>query len=221
VLLVAGALAAGLWAVRSRTPPSPRLSGWLPLSPLGLGLGAVPLALPHAVGTGPLFWVFLKIGSLVFGSGYVLLAFLRAELVVRRGWLSEGALLDAVAAGQVTPGPLFTTASFIGYLLGRGWGAVVATAGIFLPAFVLVGVSAPFLPRLRRWPVLAAFLDGVNVASLALMTLVTWQLGRAALVDPLSVGLAAGSAALLMIGRVPPLWLIGAGALAGLARALF
>ena len=131
-----------------------------------------------------LFLVFLKIGSVLFGSGYVLLAFLRADLVVRRGWLTESQLLDAVAVGQVTPGPVFTTATFVGYLLGGVWGAVVATVGIFLPAFVFVALSGPLVPRIRRSPVAGAFLDGVNVASIALMALVTAQLARAAIVDP-------------------------------------
>jgi chromate transporter len=170
------------------------------------------------VGVGALFAVFLKIGALIFGSGYVLLAFLRAELVVGRGWLSEGALLDAIAVGQLTPGPVFTAATFIGYLIGRGPGAVAATVGIFLPAFVLVAASGPLVPRLRRSPLAGAFLDGVNVASLALMALVTFQLGRTALVDPVTWALGAGSLVLLLWRRVNPTWLLAAGALVGLLR---
>ena len=110
----------------------------------------------------PLFAIFLKIGSVLFGSGYVLLAFLRADFVERLGWLTERQLLDAVAVGQVTPGPVFTTATFIGYVLAGPAGALVATAGIFLPAFVFVALSVPLLPRLRRSKVAGAFLDGVN-----------------------------------------------------------
>ena len=124
--------------------------------------------------------VFLKIGSVVFGSGYVLLAFLRADLVDRMHWLTEPQLLDAVAIGQVTPGPVFTTATFIGYIIGGGWGALLATAGIFLPGFLLVGLARPLIARVRRSPLASAFLDGVNVAALALMAVVTVQLGRAA-----------------------------------------
>ena len=136
------------------------------------------------LGLWSLFLFFLKVGSVLFGSGYVLLAFLHADLVERWRWLTEGQLLDAIAVGQITPGPVFTTATFIGYLLAGSVGAVVATVGIFLPAFFFVAISGPF-----RSPVASvsdgeeAFLDGVNVASLALMAVVSWQLGRAAIVD--------------------------------------
>jgi chromate transporter len=153
----------------------------------------------------------------LFGSGYVLIAFLRAELVRRLGWLTEGQLLDAVAVGQVTPGPVFTTATFVGFVLGGHAGALVATAGIFLPAFLFVAVSAPLVPRLRRSVTAGAFLDGVNVASLALVAVVTWQLGRTAVRDLPTAALAAMSAALLLRYRVNPTWLVLAGALSGLA----
>ena len=175
------------------------------------GAGAVT-----AVALGRLFLVFLKAGALLFGSGYVLLAFLRADLVERLGWLSERQLLDAVAVGQVTPGPLFTTATFIGYVLGGPPGALVATVGIFLPAFVYVAASAPILPRLRRSALAAAVLDGVNVASMALMVVVTWHLGRAALIDPLTIAVAIVSGALLLSNRVDSVWLIVAGGVLGL-----
>src|SRR5437870_2854762 len=125
----------------------------------------------------------MKVGAVLFGSGYVLLAFLRADLVDRWHWLSEAQLLDAVAVGQITPGPVFTTATFIGYLLGGTRGALVATLGIFLPAFVFVAATAPLVPRLRRSPTAGALLDGVNVASLALLVVVSWHLARVALVD--------------------------------------
>src|SRR6185436_9496079 len=111
----------------------------------------------------------------LFGSGYVLLAFLRDDLVVRWHWLLEGQLLDAVAVGQVTPGPVFTTATFIGYVLAGGPGAAVATIGIFLPAFVFVAISAPLVQRIRGSKVAGALLDGVNAGSLALMATVTFQ----------------------------------------------
>ena len=173
--------------------------------------GAVPFGLL------PLFLFFLKVGSVLFGSGYVLLAFLRADLVERWGWLREGQLLDAVAVGQVTPGPVFTTATFIGYLLGRTPGAILATVGIFLPAFVFVALSGPLVPRLRRSPVAGAFLDGVGVASIALMALVTARLGRAALVDVGALALALASAVLLIRFRVNSSWLVLGGALLGLA----
>ncbi|HEX9282778.1 MAG TPA: chromate transporter, partial [Gemmatimonadales bacterium] len=173
-----------------------------------------------AFGLGPLFLFFLKVGSVLFGSGYVLLAFLRADLVTRWGWLTEGQLIDAVAVGQVTPGPLFTTATFIGYVLGGLRGGLVATLGIFLPAFVFVAASGPLVPRLRRSPVAGAFLDGVNVASLALMAVVTWQLGRAALVDLPTVALALASAAVLLRFRINSAWLVLAGAAAGVLTRL-
>src|SRR5262249_43693971 len=149
------------------------------------------------------------------GSGYVLLAFLRADLVTRLGWLSERELIDAIAVGQVTPGPVFSTATFIGYFLDGAAGAVVATLGIFLPAFVFVALSGPLIPRLRRSPVAAAVLDGVNVASLALMALVTVELGIAALVDVPTVVLAVLAGAVLLKLRVNPTWLVLAGAAAG------
>ena len=187
-------------------------------------LPAVPFAAARATslagGTaifslGSLFLVFLKIGAVVFGSGYVLLAFLRADLVVHRGWLTDSQLLDAVAVGQVTPGPVFTTATFVGYLLGGIRGAVVATVGIFLPAFLLVAVSGPLVPRIRNSKVASAFLDGVNVASLALMVAVTWQLGRASLVDVVTVVMAAVSAIALLRFRVNSAWLVLIGAIVG------
>jgi chromate transporter len=120
---------------------------------------------------------FLKIGSVLFGSGYVLLAFLRADLVDRWRWLTDQQLLDAIAIGQFTPGPVFTTATFIGYVIAGSPGAVLATVGIFLPAFVFVFVSSPFIPKLRSSSWASGFLDGVNVASLGLMAAVTLQLG--------------------------------------------
>ena len=178
--------------------------------------GAAAAGAAAGVGLGTLFAVFLKAGALLFGSGYVLLAFLRADLVGRLGWLTEQQLLDAVAVGQMTPGPLFTTATFVGYVLGGARGAFIATVGIFLPAFVYVAIGAPILPRLRRSALAGTLLDGVNVASLALMGVVAWQLGRAALVDPLSIGIALASAALLLGTRLNPAWLVAGGALVGL-----
>ncbi|HXG46931.1 MAG TPA: chromate efflux transporter [Methylomirabilota bacterium] len=200
--------------------------GTAPLLAVG---NTVPLAAvaPAAVvaaapfGLWPLFLFFLKVGSVLFGSGYVLLAFLRADLVDRWQWLTEAQLVDAIAVGQFTPGPVFTTATFIGYLLAGLPGATVATVGIFLPAFVFVALSGPLIPRLRRSPVAGAFLDGVNVASLALMAVVTWQLGRVALIDPLTTVLALLSAVLLFGWRVNSAWLVLSGALAGWAATWF
>ncbi|MGE5755300.1 MAG: chromate transporter, partial [Planctomycetaceae bacterium] len=160
----------------------------------------------------------LKVGSVLFGSGYVLLAFVRADLVVRWGWLTDAQLLDAIAIGQVTPGPVSTTATFIGFVLGGLPGAAVATLGIFLPAFIFVALSGPLVPRLRRSATAGAFLDGVNAASLAVMAVVTWRLGRAALVDPTTIGLALASGVLLIRYRINSAWPVLAGGLVGLLR---
>jgi chromate transporter len=191
---------------------------WGPFPALTAGAaGTGGAAVVGGASLGPLFLVFLKIGSVLFGSGYVLLAFLRSDLVQRLHWLTESQLLDAVAVGQVTPGPVFTTATFIGYVLAGAPGAVAATVGIFLPAFFFVAVSGPFLPRLRKSPAAGAFLDGLNAASLALMAVVTWQLGQVALVDLPTAVLAAVSAVLLLRFQVSATWLVIGGALAGLA----
>jgi chromate transporter len=163
-----------------------------------------------------LFLFFLKVGSVLFGSGYVLLAFLRGDLVERWGWLTNAQLLDAVIVGQVTPGPLFTTATFIGYILGGVPGATLATIGIFLPAFVFVAVSGPLVPRMRRSAIAGACLDGVNVASLALMAFVTFELARSAIVDPLTIATAIVAAILLLRWRLNSAWLVLGGALLGL-----
>ncbi len=179
-----------------------------------LGVAGAAAAIP---GLWSIFLVFAKIGSIVFGSGYVLLAFLRTDLVLRHGWVTDAQLVDAVAIGQVTPGPVFTTATFLGYLLRGPVGAVVATVGIFLPAFVLVGISGPLVPLIRRSATAGAFLDGVNVASLALMAVVSYQLGRSSLVDWVTIALAIASAVLLLRYRVNSAWLVLGGALAGVA----
>jgi chromate transporter len=171
-------------------------------------------------GMWPLFLVFLKIGSIVFGSGYVLLVFLRAELVVHRAWVTDAQLIDAVAIGQVTPGPVFTTATFLGYLLRGPGGALAATVGIFLPAFILVSISGPLIPLLRRSATAGAFLDGVNVASLALMAAVSYQLSRSAIVDWLTTGLAIAGAVLLLRFRINSAWLVLGGAILGIAARL-
>lgn len=195
----------------------PRAAGALAL-PWGLSwmvaAGAAPFTLAR------LFLTFLKIGSVLYGSGYVLFAFVRADFVLRLGWLSDRQLIDAIAVGQVTPGPLFTTATFIGYLLGGAVGAVLATVGIFLPAFIFVAISGPLIPRLRTSPWAGALLDGANAASLGLMAAVTWQLARAAFSDWFTVGLGLLSALLLLRFRIPTTWLLLGGAAAGLGMML-
>jgi len=168
---------------------------------------------PFSLGT--MFLLFVKIGAVLFGSGYVLIAFLQADFVDRLHWLTRGQLLDAVAVGQFTPGPVFCTATFIGYLLGSTTGSLVATIGIFLPAFIFVAISGPLLPRLRRSPIAGAFLDGVNAASLALMIAVTWDLGREAIIDLTTVTLAILGAIGLIRFRLNSAWLVLAGGLIG------
>jgi len=182
---------------------------------------AAAAAAGGGVALGTMTLVFLKIGAVLYGSGYVLLAFLRADFVERLGWLTDRQLLDAVAVGQVTPGPVFTTATFIGFLLAGWTGAVLATVAIFLPSFVFVAASRPLLPRLRGSRRTAAFLDGVNVAALGLMAAVTWELGRAAIVDALTAALALVAIVLLVTTRVNSVWLLAAAGALGLAwRAL-
>jgi chromate transporter len=184
--------------------------------PLWALAGQATTAAAGQIALWPLFLVFVKAGSLLFGSGYVLLAFLRADLVERLGWLTNAQLLDAIVVGQVTPGPVFTTATFIGYTLAGMPGAVAATVGIFAPAFVFVALSAPIIPAIRRSRVAGAVLDGVNVASLALMASVTLTLARDTLVDGMGIGIAAVSAVLLVRSRVSSSLLIAAGAAVGL-----
>jgi chromate transporter len=186
-----------------------------PLPSKFVALAAVS-AVAAPVGLSALFLIFLKFGAVIFGSGYVLLAFLQADLVTRLHWLTQAQLLDAVAVGQVTPGPVFTTATFIGYLLGGVPGALLATVGIFLPGFVFVAASRPLIPRARGSKLAAALLDGINAGAVALMIAVTWQLGRAAIVDSTTGAIAALSALCLIYFQINSAWLICIGGLAGL-----
>ncbi|HEY8256814.1 MAG TPA: chromate efflux transporter [Gemmatimonadales bacterium] len=205
LVLLASGLAAMALASRHRAGSTAALVlPWLVWADPGTG----------GAGSGWLFLFFLKTGAVLYGSGYVLLSFLRSGLV-ERGWLTESQLLDAVAIGQVTPGPVFTTATFVGYLLAGWTGALSATLGIFLPAFLLVAVSDPLIRRIGRSPALRALLDGVNVGALALMAVVTWQLGRSA-VDSATTAIM-GLAALVLLGLgLNSAVLVAAGALAGL-----
>ena len=177
------------------------------------GAAAGGAALPFTLTGLTLF--FLKVGSVLFGSGYVLLAFLRADLVERWGWLTDQQLIDAITVGQVTPGPVFTTATFIGYLLGGWMGAALATAAIFAPGFFFVAVTQPLIPRLRASRALGGCLDGVVAASLGLMAAVTWQLARAAVVDLPTALIVVAAAVALFRWRPNSTWLILGGAAAG------
>jgi chromate transporter len=219
LLLLAGVAVAMFRKGRKEIPPPGGSHVHVLVPPLLPMAMATAPAVGAAIGLGKLFLFFLKVGSVLYGSGYVLLAFLRADLVERWGWLTEAQLLDAVAIGQVTPGPVFTAATFIGYVLAGGPGALLATCGIFLPAFVFVALSARILPKLRRSAMAGAFLDGVNVASLALMAAVSWHLGRSAMVDAIAWTLFSGSAAILLSTRLNPTWLNLASVLLGLAMA--
>jgi chromate transporter len=163
-----------------------------------------------------IFLVFLKIGSVLYGSGYVLLAFLNSDFVEHRGWLTHQQLLDVVAIGQVTPGPWFTTATAIGYVLGGLPGAALATLGIFLPSFIFVAVSNPLIPELRRSPWAGAALDGVNASSLGLMAAVTIELAKASFTEPLTIAIGVAAAGALFFLRVNSTLLVLAGGLIGL-----
>jgi chromate transporter len=189
-----------------------------PLIGLNMLMPSALVAMPFSLRL--LFLTFLKIGAVLYGSGYVLLAFLRADLVVRFGWLTDHQLIDAVAVGQVTPGPVFTTATFIGFILGGIPGALLATLGIFLPSFIFVAISNPLIPRIRDSAWFSGLLDGVNVASLGLMVAVTWQLGRASLADPLTILIGLISFGLLILFKVNSTWLILSGSMIGLLSSL-
>jgi chromate transporter len=180
-----------------------------PFGTIALSTVTIPFSLPI------LFLTFLKIGAVLYGSGYVLLAFLRADFVLRLGWLTDQQLLDAVAIGQVTPGPLFTAATFIGYLLGGTPGALLATLGIFLPSFLFVAVSNPLIPKIRNSSWASNLLDGVNASALGLMAAVTVQLAASSFTDPFTIIIAILSLFLLLRYKINSTWLIAGGAIAG------
>jgi chromate transporter len=186
-----------------------KTTAFLPFSAIAISQAAIPFSLPI------LFLTFLKIGAVLYGSGYVLLAFLRSDFVLRLGWLTDQQLLDAVAIGQFTPGPLFTAATFIGYLLGGIPGAILATLGIFLPSFVFVAISNPLIPKIRNSTWASGLLDGVNASALGLMAAVTVQLAGSSLTDSYTVIIAIISLVLLLRYKINSTWLIAGGAIAG------
>jgi len=218
VVLASGALvAAAVHTVRSLRPADgPGLLG----VPLVAATGLPVFSDPTAGQLTQLFLTLLKIGAVLYGSGYVLLAFLQGELVERLGWLTQEQLLDAVSVGQVTPGPVFTTATFVGYVVAGPLGAFLATVAIFLPSFVFVGLLTWLTDRLRSRAWTSALLDGLNATALALMAGVTLDLGEAALVDLLTVALAVATLVLLWRTRLNSAWLIAAGAAVGLVHTL-
>jgi chromate transporter len=216
LLLASGAL--GILLARWRRA---RALGAAGLIGLLLPAGGAPAAAAGGAAAAPSAWVvglyFLKIGSVLFGSGYVLLAFLQQGLVEHYGWLTRQQLLDAVAVGQFTPGPVFSTATFVGYVIAGVPGAVTATLGIFLPSFVFVWVSHPWVPKLRASSWASGFLDGVNVGSVALMAAVALQLGQSALRSWPAVAIALVALALLLRTRLNTAWIVLGSALVGAA----
>lgn len=215
-LLFVGGLIVMIGANMRRLNQANIESLFLPLSTF-----IVPAALSVPFSLPVLFLTFLKIGAVLYGSGYVLLAFVRADFVTRLGWLTDKQLIDAIAVGQVTPGPVFTTATFVGYILGGTSGALLATLGIFLPSFIFVAISNPLIPKMRNSTWVSGLLDGVNVASLGLMGAVTLELGRASLTDRLTIAISLVSLVLLMRFKFNSTWLIAGGALIGLLSTLF
>jgi chromate transporter len=211
LLIVAGFFWMALWEGKRLAGNRAALGAWI-----GLGTGGAG----GAFGALPIFFYFLKIGAILVGSGYVLLPVLRADLVVKFHWLSDSQLLDAVAVSQATPGPFFTVATFIGYILAGWKGAALGTLGMFLPAFVYVAATSSFLPKLRQSPLAAAFLDGVNAAAVALMAYVGLQFGRAALINVPAVVLAVLSTALVFRYKINSIWLVLGGAAAGIVLRL-
>ena len=214
ILLLAAGLVVMLWNNRSRIKQPPMLGLWMPLAGAGLLAGPTPFSLSV------LFWNFLKIGATLYGSGYVLLAYLRADFVRDLGWITDRQLIDAIAIGQITPGPVFTTATFIGYLLGGVPGALVATVAIFLPSFIYIALASLLINRFRNSPWMIGFLDGVNVAALGLMLGVTIQLASTAIIDPITVVIVLVSLLLLLRFKINSTWLVAGGALIGLIHIL-
>ena len=216
VILVVGGLVTFLvWRFRARgSTPGPGVflvtlgSVLHDVGPVAATVGPVMLA--------PLFLVFLEIGAVLYGSGYVLYAFLESQLVHQRHWITEHQLVDAIAMGQLTPGPVFTTATFIGFLVRGVPGAIVATVGIFLPAFLFVGATDVVVRRLRDSAAFHAFLSGVVAASIALMVWVAATLADRTYVDVGTIAVGTAAATLLVLRRPHPAWLLLGGALAGI-----
>lgn len=203
-----GPRAADLLHAALRRPAATAAAGVVAAAAAGTATRYSPLTL---------FLTFLKIGTIIYGSGYVLLAFLRDDFVTRLHWLTSQQLIDAVAVGQFTPGPVFTTATFIGYLKGGWGGGLVATLGIFLPSFFFCAIILRLVPLTKRWPVVRIALDGINAAALGLMAAVTLQLGKAAIIDLPTALIAAAALVLLLRFKWNSAWFVLAGAVSGLA----
>lgn len=218
VLLISGGLIVMLLENREKLKGKGLYALLVPVLPVSGAASSAAYMIPFS--STILFLKFLKIGAVLYGSGYVLLAFLHADFVTDLGWLTDKQLIDAVAVGQLTPGPVFTTATFIGYILGGVPGSVLATIGIFLPSFIIVAIISHFVSRLRNSPWAAGLLDGVNVASLGLMATVTWYLGKGTFVDPVTAIIAIVAAVLLLRFRLNTTWIIFGGAALGFIKGM-
>lgn len=217
LLLVAGGLILGIYRFIQQSTLPPTLTLLLLALPVWL---AEPTAQPVPFSLGRLFWVFLKAGAMMLGSGYVLLAFIHDDLVVRLGWLTEAEMIDAIAVGQVTPGPLSSTATFVGYVMGGLPAAVLASLAMFIPSFIFIGIVARLVEKIRANKHYEGVIEGVNFTALGLMAGVTWEISTTAIVDPITGGIAALSLLLLLVARLSSPWLILGGAVIGLAKML-
>lgn len=217
LLLVAGGLILGIYRFIQQSTLPPTLTLLLFALPVWL---AEPTAQSVPFSLGRLFWVFLKAGAMMLGSGYVLLAFIHDDLVVRLGWLTEAEMIDAIAVGQVTPGPLSSTATFVGYVMGGLPAAVLASLAMFIPSFIFIGIVARLVEKIRANKHYEGVIEGVNFTALGLMAGVTWEISTTAIVDPITGGIAALSLLLLLVARLSSPWLILGGAVIGLAKML-
>jgi len=217
LLLIAGGLILGIYRFIQQSTLPPSLTLLLLALPVRL---AEPTAQSVPFSLGRLFWVFLKAGAMMLGSGYVLLAFIHDDLVVRLGWLTEAEMIDAIAVGQVTPGPLSSTATFVGYVMGGLPAAVLASLAMFIPSFIFIGIVARLVEKIRANKHYEGVIEGVNFTALGLMAGVTWEISTTAIVDPITGGIATLSLLLLLVARLSSPWLILGGAVIGLAKML-
>lgn len=222
VCLLAGGVAGMLW-LRSHGDTSDTAERWVTMLFLRPGTSqvlAATVAVTATVSLWKLGWFFLKVGFVLYGSGYVLIAFLEGGLVQELGWITQAQLLDAVAIGQFTPGPVLSTATFIGFLIEGIPGAVVATLGIFLPAFLLVGMLNPLIPALRSSVWVSTFLDAVNASAVALMAAVSIEIGLQVLIDPVSIVVALIAAVAVFRYRIGSVWIVLGGGFLGFVLSL-
>ena len=215
--LFGSTLIGGLWLLALRRGGGERAAGLLLGSLLSLPASASPAAGPGSATLGQLALFFLKIGAVLYGSGYVLVAFIEQGLVQDLGWLTQGQLLDAIAIGQLTPGPVLSSAAFVGYLVLGIPGGLIAAAAIFLPSFIFVAILNPIVPRLRRSPWARSFLDAVNAVAVAMMAVVlarlAWGLGR----EPALLVIALAAVVAVLRFKVASPWIVVGGGVAGAA----